>query len=132
VGLERDAVDAAESGDLLDRDEVEAQLAKLHRAPGESPRDFAERVDATRDRIWSNELLVQSKLDELYGSGTYPAGYQIDALVAQERQMVEQMPPEDGAERLRIVLEVFEPHRPAPTFEEKAPEDGGGDPPSDL
>ena len=123
VGLEREAADLALAEGLVDSEALDAAVAELRAAPGESPSDFERRADALREGIASSELLVQQRLAELYEATVYPYGFPVEQVVVpQERQQIGALPPEDRAALLRRVLEGWAPTRPTPRFE--APESG--------
>lgn len=124
VGLEREAADLAESNALLDPDDVEARLAQLERLPGETSDDFARRLEVARERILTDELLLQQRLGELFETTVYPPGFPVErAVVTVERQLIGQLPPEDRAASLRLALEDDVIGRAEPRFEAAAPAD---------
>jgi hypothetical protein len=106
VGLERDASNLAEATGLVDRDAIEAQLAAIEEIPGETDEDFARRLDAERERIGSDEILVQRRLGELYATTVYPLGFPVErAVAATERQWIRELPQNERAILLRQALD---------------------------
>ena len=123
VGLEREAAGLAEAGGLLDPVQVEARLASLSRGAGESAADFARRVEARRDRLGSEALLLERRLAELYETTVYPIGFPVVQVVeAQERHWVASLPDADREEMLRNTLAEREVRPAEPRFE--TPESG--------
>jgi hypothetical protein len=123
VGLEREAAGLAEAGGLLDPVQLEAHLASLPRGAGESPADFARRMEAQRDRLGSEALLLERRLAELYETTVYPIGFPVEQVVAaQERQWIASLPDADREEMLRNALTEREVRPAEPRFE--APESG--------
>jgi len=126
AGLEREAAGLATARGLLEPEALDARLAELEPAPGESPRDFERRVEDERERLAAEEVLVQHRLAELYETTIYPPGFQVEEIVAaQERQLVRALPPADRSERLRNALGSWEPHRAQPRFGEPESEKAG-------
>jgi len=123
VGLEREAAELAASEGLVDLAALDAAVAALEPAPGESPTDFARRADALRESLASSELLVQHRLSELFESTVYPHGFPVEQVVVpQERQLIGSLPQEERAALLRGILEQWEPAPAQPRFE--PPESG--------
>jgi len=123
VTLERDATELAVAEGLLDPEALEATVASLEPAPGESPDALARRGAALREQLASSELLVHHQLSELFSGTVYPHGFPVEQVVVpQERQLVGQLPPEERAARLRVILDGWQPTRPEPRFE--SPESG--------
>jgi hypothetical protein len=117
VSLEREAADRALGERLVDPASVESRVDALEPQPGETPEDFAQRVDATREGLLSDELLLQWRLSEIYKGTLYPYGFPLqETVVATERQWIAALPPEDRAALLRIVSESWQPTRPRPRF----------------
>jgi len=123
VGLERDAADLASGSGLVDVDALDAQLASAPRRPGEGDAEWERRIEVERERILSEEVLVQRRLVELFEGTVYPLGFPVEQVVAaQERQWIRDLPGEDRAILLRQALEdEREPARAEPRYEGFAP-----------
>lgn len=115
--LERAAADLALRSELVDEARVEAQLEALEPLPGEGQAAFEERLALERERLLSDEVLLQYRLANWYASVVYPHGFPVVSLVEQpERQLVGMLPPDAKAQELRFVVDNWEPKRPKPHF----------------
>ena len=110
TALEREDADALEA-------EIDAEVASLEAAPGESPAELAARRDDTRARLVSDEFLLRARLSDLYAQQVYPYGFPVERdVVPMERRLIQGLPPADRAALLRQALDAGAPGRPVPQF----------------
>ena len=118
VGLEREAARQAEAASFVDLEAIEAALAGMPHLPGEGEAELGRRLDGERERLMSDEFLLQYRLSQLFESTTYPPGFDVERdVVAPERQRVAALPAEDRVTEIRNALESWEPGRASPRFE---------------
>jgi hypothetical protein len=118
ASLEREAAGLAVARELVTPEELEAGLAELTRAPGETLEAFERRVEEERERLESEAFLLHYRLAALFRSTRYPQGFDvIGQVVDMERRSIEALPAEVRTQEIRNALESWEPERAHPVFD---------------